>query len=192
MNKKLLLFLLGLVIIPAVVFGIAEPDADAIGKQFAKEHTGGVIGVHTLEEDITEQEEVRRAVLIIGGTVIDEEPYWKITSDKNHPRIFTDYTIKVDNVIKGGDKKQVKVTVAGGTLDGVKTKAGAPEITAGDEVIMVLGQSLESAFKGSYVPISISKSIYTVNEDGKAENQYSQRTGDEDVVKSRLAELASP
>ena len=57
---------------------------------------------------------------------------------------------------------------------------------------MVLGQDLESAFKGSYVPISISKSIYTVNEDGKAENQYSQRTGDKDAVKSRLAELASP
>lgn len=57
MNKKLLLSLLGLAIIPVIIFGIAEPDADAIGKQFAKEHPGVVIGVSTSEEDITEQEE---------------------------------------------------------------------------------------------------------------------------------------
>ena len=192
MNKKLLLPLLGLAIIPVIVFGIAEPDADTIGKQFAKEHAGGVIGVHTSEEDITEQEEVKRATLIIEGTIIDEKPYWKITSDKQHPRIYTDYIIEVENVIKGENKKQVKVTVVGGTLDDVKTESGAPEIATGDKVIMVLGQDLESAFKDSYLPISISKSIYTVNEDGKAENQYSQRSGDKDVVKSRLAELVSP
>ena len=56
-------------------------------------------------------------MLIIEGIIIDEEPYWKITSDKKHPRIFTDYTISVESVIKGKSKKQVKVTVAGGTLD---------------------------------------------------------------------------
>ena len=192
MNKKLLLALLGLAAIPVMIFSITTPDADVIGKQFAKEHAGGVIGVHTLEENITEQEEVRRAVLIIEGTVMEATPYWKITNDEKHPRIFTDYTIKVDSVIKGENKKQIKVTIVGGTLDGVKTKAGAPEVAKGDKVIMVLGQDLESAFKSSYIPISISKSIYLVDENGKAENQYSQRTGDKDIVKSRLAELASP
>lgn len=98
----------------------------------------------------------------------------------------------MENVIKGWDKNQVKVTIPGGTLDGVKTKSGAPEVTTGDNVIMILGQEIGSVFKDSYLPISISKSIYTINEDGKAENQYSQRTGNRDVVKSRLAELASP
>ena len=189
MNKKYLLSLLTLAIIPVFVLGLNGPDADTMGKQFAKNNPGVTIGVHSLEEDITEQEEINRATLIIEGTVLNTKPYWKIINDPDFPRIFTDYTIKVSEVIKGDPKKIVKVTLMGGNLDGVSTQTTAPEIVKGDRVIMILGQDLDSLFKGSYVPVSISKSTYIIDEKGNAKNINSDRTGDKGKVKDRLIEL---
>ena len=81
MNKKLLLPLLALGIIPVLALVMMEPDVDddALGKQFAEKYPGATIGVHISEEDASEQEEVNRASLIIEGTILDKKPYWKVS-----------------------------------------------------------------------------------------------------------------
>ncbi len=190
MNKKIILPFLALAIIPVLVFGFSQPSADELGKQFAKDHQGMTIGVHTLEEDITEQEEINRSSLVVEGEILNTKAYWINVNDQKYPRIFTDYTVQVDEVIKGDYKKIIKVTIGGGELDGVKTSTVAPELAKGDKVIMILGKDISSPFGDNYVPISISKSTYVIDEDGIAENKKSDRSDNKDKVKERLAKLA--
>ena len=114
MNKKALLPLLSLAIIPFLIIGVPYNDADKIGKQFAIDNPGVTIAVYTLEEDITEKEEIKRSQLIIEGTVIETKPYWKIIYSDSIPRIFTEFTIKVDDVLKGNlNDKTIKVVMQG-------------------------------------------------------------------------------
>lgn len=191
MNKKLLMPLLALAIIPAVVFGfgLSQPDADAIGKQFAADHPGISMGVSTTEEAITEDEEINRASLIVEGTVLNAQSKWVIIHNDQPPRIFTDYKILVDEVIKGQYKKVIKVTMSGGTLDGVTSKTSAPVLEKGDRVIMILGQDLNSLFGDNYTPVSISKSTYVIDETGNAENRQNDRSNDKEKVKERILDI---
>jgi len=191
MNKKLLLPFLALAVIPVLVFGVSQPSADEFGKQFAKEYQGMTIGVHTLEEAITEQEEINRASLVVEGTILNAKPYWVKINDHSYPEIFTDYTVQVDDVIKGAHKKVITVTIGGGELDGVKTATDSHELAKGDRVIMILGQDITTIFRDSYVPISISKSTYVIGDDDIAENKESDRTDKKDKVKERLTKLVA-
>ncbi len=79
---------------------IAEPDADSIGRRFAKEHAGGIMGVRPLEEDVAEPEVPTMEGTIMGGGVT----YWAAAGDKKHPRILACRAIKADGAIKGGDE----------------------------------------------------------------------------------------
>ncbi len=191
MNRRILLYLLAIAVIPVVGLGMIPDDADRIGKQFAADYPGVTIGVHSLEEDISEKEEINRASLIVEGTVLEAKPFWKIVHENSNPRIFTDYTIQVDDVIKGQDKRTVKVTMSGGSLDGIKSQTAAPELAEGDRVIMILGQDLASVFGDSYTPVSISKSTYVIDENDRAKNHMDDRTDDLEKVKSRIAKLAT-
>ena len=47
-------------------------------------------------------------------------------------------------------------------------------------------------FEDSYVPVSISKSTYVVDEKGNAKNKNSDRTGDIGKIKDRLVKLTKP
>ena len=107
MNKKLLLPLLPLGIIPVLLLLLMEPDvdADAIGKQFAEEHPGTTFGVLASKVDISKQEEVNEASLFIEGTILDEKPYWEVDVQRKYPQILTDYTVGVGDTIKGTSKK---------------------------------------------------------------------------------------
>ena len=194
MNKKPLLPLLALGIIPVLALVMMEPDVDddALGKQFAEKYPGATIGVHISEEDASEQEEVNRASLIIEGTILDKKPYWKVDDLKEYPRIFTDYTVGVDDTIKGPSKKTAKVTLVGGDLDTIKTATAAPELEKGDKVIMLLVQEFDTVFGDSYIPLSVSRSIYVIDENNTAQNYEFDRTGNKEDVKSRLAKLVGP
>lgn len=192
MSKKFLLPLLALVLIPVVLLDVEKPDADALGKNIAKKWPNSTMGIHVTEEAITEAEEVQRASLVIEGTVLNAQPYWQTTNDPDYPEIFTDYTISVDNAIKGTSKQTITVTLLGGFLDGITAKSPSPILAEGDRVIMVLGQDLRSLFHESYTPVSISKSIYLIDKNDYANNEnYPDRSGDREHVQSRLAKLAN-
>jgi len=189
MNKKILLPLLALAVIPVLAMGMMPDDADKIGKEFAANNPGVTIGVHTLEEEISEQEEVDRAELIVEGTIIAVKPYWKVIHNDTIPRVFSEFIIQVDNVIKGDIKgKTVKVVMTGGVLDGITTSTTGTEIENGSHVIMLLGKDLNSIFGDSYVPISVSKSTYII-EDGEAKNKQNDRSDNKDKVKERISNL---
>ncbi len=187
MNKKLLLPLLVLVVIPVLVF--SQPDADTIGKQFAVDNPGISIGVSTLEEALTEEQEINRASLIVEGTILEAKPYWKIIHNDKPPRIYTEFTVKVDDVIKGDINSQtITFVVGGGDLDGIISRTESVDLTVGEQVILLLGKDIHSIFGDTYNPISISKSIYKI-EDGQAINKLDDRTGNKDDVKERISDL---
>ena len=187
MNKKALLPLLSLAIIPFLIIGVPYNDADKIGKQFAIDNPGVTIAVYTLEEDITEKEEIKRSQLIIEGTVIETKPYWKIIYSDSIPRIFTEFTIKVDDVLKGNlNDKTIKVVMEGGILDGIITKTDAINLIPGTKVIMLLGKDVNDIFGDAYYPLSVMKSVYTIKDD-QATNKLDDRSGNKDEVKERIS-----
>ena len=187
MNKKLLSPLFALAILPVLIIGISD-DADKIGKQFAAENPGVTIGIHTFEEALTEKQEIDRAELIVEGTIIEARPYWKIIRDDSKPTIYTEFTVKVNDVIKGDANKDIlKVVLPGGVLDGITAKTESVEITLDSKVILLLGKDIDSIFGDAYSPISISRSIYIV-EDSQAVNKLDDRSGDKDKVKQRISD----
>ena len=187
MNKKLLLPLLALAVIPVLVF--SQPDADTIGKQFAVDNPGVSINVSTLEETLTEQQEIDRASLIVEGTILETKPYWKIIHNDKPPRIYTEFTVKVDDVIKGDINSQtISFVMGGGALDGITSRTESLDLTVGEQVILLLGKDISSIFGDTYNPISISKSVYKI-ENGQAINKLDDRTGNKDDVKERISDL---
>lgn len=193
MNKKIIISLVAIaVIIPVLGIGMLPDNADEIGKEFAANYPGATIGVHTLEENISEQEEVDRAELIIEGTVIEVKPFWKIIRDGKNPQIYTEYTVKVNDVIKGNTQDEnIKVLTVGGQLDGVTSTTEAISMEYDDNIILLLGKDLNSVFGSYYHPISVSKSTYIV-EDNVAKNKMTDRNMDKDLLKEKLERLAGP
>ena len=191
MNKKITLSLVAIaMIIP--VLGIEmlpdNVDADKLGKEFAANNPGATIMTSSLEERISEQEEVNRAQLIIEGVILEEKPFWKLDQGDKRPYIVTEYLVKVNDVIKGDVSvdQTVNVLMRGGTLDGVTSHNKSLDIEAGDNVIMILGQDLNSIWGGYYHPISVSKSTYVI-EDGIAKNHIPERNIEKTLLKERLA-----
>ena len=192
MNKVAIPVIIIAIAIPLLVVGLMPaPDADEIGKEFARNHPGAVIGFHVLEEDISEQEEVSRARIIIEGTVQEAKPFWKIDSGDEYPYILTEYTVKVNNVIKGNvlANQTIAVLMRGGTLDGITAHAESVDIGLGDSVIMLLGQDASSIWSNSYFPISATKSTYVLDGE-QAKNKIESRSMDETALKEKLARLS--
>lgn len=164
--------------------------ADRIGKQFAAKNPGVTIETHTLEEHLTERQEIDRAQLIIEGTVLEAMPYWKIIDDDSFPRIYTEYAVKVIDVIKGDtglNGKTVKVVMAGGKLDGITATTEAVELTEGANTILLLAKEPHTVYGEAYFPISVSKSIYKIEND-QAINKIDDRSNNKDEVKKRISD----
>ena len=194
MNKKIILSLVAIaVIIPVLGIGMIPDnvDADKLGKEFAANYPGATIMTSSLEERISEQEEVNRAQLIIEGVILEEKTFWKLEQGDKYPYILTEYVVKVNDVIKGDMSvdQTVNVLMRGGTLDGVTSYNKSLDIESGDNVIMLLGQDLNSVWGGYYHPISVSKSTYVV-EDEIAKNMMPERNMDKTLLKEKLERLA--
>jgi hypothetical protein len=194
MNKKIILSLVAIaVIIP--VLGITmlpdNDDADKIGKEFAANNPGVTIYTSSSEEQISEQEEVNRAQLIIEGIILEEKPFWKIDQGDKLPYILTEYVVKVNNVIKGNVSvdQTVNVLMRGGTLDGITSYNESLDIESGDNVILLLGQDFNSVWGGYYFPISATKSTYSVDDD-LAKNYLESKNMDKTLLKEKLERLA--
>lgn len=195
MNKKIVLPIVAVIAVLIPILGasmLLSPDADSIGKEFAANNPGAIIGVHTLEANISEREEIQKSEIIIEGTVVDIKPFWKVIRDDINPRIYTEYIVKVNDVIKGDVQAEqtVSVVMAGGYLDGVTTKTESPDIESGDDVIMILGKDISSVWGNSYHPVSVVKSTYIL-EDNEAKNKMASRTMDKTELKEKLIRLSA-
>lgn len=189
MNKTILLPLLALAILPVLAFGLVEDDADKIGKQFAANHSGLMMTTHTLEEDITETEEVKRAELIIEGTIKNVKPFWKIIREDADPKIYSEFTVKVDDVIKGEvNGNMIKVVMSGGQLDNVTSITEGTKMKKDNQVILLLAKDPNSVFGDNYSTISVSKSIYLID-DEFAKNKHEDRSDNKNKVKERISNL---
>lgn len=195
MKTKFLMLIAVIAVISVIVFSVPGQDtvdADKLGKQLAAKYPGSTIGVHSSEENITEQQEIDRSQLVIEGKILSADSYWKIVNPESNPRIFTDYRVQVLDVIKGSSDKVITVTMQGGIKDGITETPQSHLLEKGDTVIMVLGKDIFSIFGDKYTPISVSKSVYLIDESGNAENKLGERTNTKDIVKSRIANLVNP
>jgi hypothetical protein len=82
---------------------------------------------------------VERADLIVRGLVTRKEPRWIGRV------LYTQYELEVQETLKGAERKNVLVSVVGGTLGNVQlTVPGAPSLQAGDQIVF-FGQPLAGA-----------------------------------------------
>ncbi len=192
MNKKIIFPIIAItVIIPILAFITLTPDADKIGKEFATNNPGITIGMSSIEEDISEQIEIDRALLIIEGTVQEVSPFWKIDSGDEYPYIQTKYAIKISHVIKGDAKvdQSINVLMNGGTLDGITAYTESITLQQGDNVVMLLGKDEGSIWGDSYHPVSVTKSTYLL-EGEEAKNILESRTMDKADLREKLTQLS--
>src|SRR6516162_8577167 len=76
---------------------------------------------------------VKKAHTIVVGRVSNSRTYWS----PNKKLIFTNYTIQVDESIKGKAGRTLEVTTIGGKLDGVELHvAGMPAFKNGENAVV--------------------------------------------------------
>ena len=81
---------------------------------------------------------VKKAHTIVVGRVAGSRTYW--TTDRKF--ILTDYTIEVDESIKGQAGRTVAVTTVGGKIDDVELYvSGMPSFQKGEDAVVFLEQS---------------------------------------------------
>jgi hypothetical protein len=74
---------------------------------------------------------VQRADLIVRGQVTRKEPRWI------NRVLHTDYELEVQETLKGPARKNVVVSVVGGTMGNVELRVpGAPTLQAGDQLVL--------------------------------------------------------
>ena len=194
MKRKIVISIFAIVAAFAAAMPSILPDSDEaakLGKEFAAQYSGADISISVLEAEVSEQEEVNRAELIAGGTIIDIKPFWKIVREDSPPRIYSEYMLKVSDVIKGSVQEgdTVSVVMAGGSLDGIEMKyTDAPDLQQGDNVIMLLGRDA-SIYGSSYHPVSVLKSTYIID-GSEAKNNFASRNMDKELLREKLTQLS--
>ncbi|HEY2379777.1 MAG TPA: hypothetical protein VGK48_01225 [Terriglobia bacterium] len=81
---------------------------------------------------------VRRAHTIVAGRVVNSRTYWST----NRRLIYTNYTIQVDETIKGQSSRSIEVTTIGGKIGDVELHvAGMPSFQSGETAVVFVEQS---------------------------------------------------
>jgi hypothetical protein len=123
---------------------------------------------------------VRASDLVIQGRVVKTSSRW---GDEKHSTIWTDYVIKVRDVLRGnvqGDS--IVMTQQGGALEGKILRVGSnPELLEGDEVILMLAKAdfLHGMARGDsrpkYTIVGVAQGTYYLSRDrGVAFRDYAQ------------------
>ena len=97
---------------------------------------------------------VKKAHTIVVGRVSNSRTYWS----PNKKLIFTNYTIQVDESIKGKAGRTLEVTTIGGKLDGVELHvAGMPAFKNGENAVVFVEESA-----GYQTVLGLSQGKFTV------------------------------
>ena len=95
-----------------------------------------------------------RANVIVRGIVSDSETKWVARA------IYTEYTLQVQETLKGGARSTLTVAVLGGSMGNVELVIpGAPKLETGNEVVF-FGESFDS--QESFKPVGIFDGIVPV------------------------------
>ena len=102
---------------------------------------------------------VGRATQIIHGSVLTTDVHW---SDDGR-RIYTDATIEIHETLKGVSATIVVVRTLGGIVGGVgQMFPGAPKLTVGEEVVLLLQESAVPQPGAPKRIVGLSQGVYRV------------------------------
>jgi len=86
----------------------------------------------------------RKADVIGVGRCLESKVVWSA----DHTRIYTDWTVAVEQAVKGAPGAKLVVRQLGGELDGRgMIAAGVPRLVQGQEVVLFLGASQEQGVR---------------------------------------------
>lgn len=90
--------------------------------------------------EMTHEDMLERSTLVVQGEVTAQSEPFQITPiTGGDPSNFTDYTVAVDQVLRGAAGDTVTVRVQGGLVDGMSTVVeDAPELTVGKQLLLYL------------------------------------------------------
>ena len=86
----------------------------------------------------------RKAEVIVVGRCLASKVVW----NADHSRIYTDWTVALEQTVKGAPGAKLVVRQLGGELDGKgMTAAGVVKLEAGEEVVLFLGPGQEQGVR---------------------------------------------
>ena len=98
---------------------------------------------------------VSRAQLIVQGRIVG----LKYRYNEKLGMVYTDYTVRVEDVLKGKAKGKISFTVPGGTYKGiVQVVSGTPNFGTGDIVLLFL-----SKWKDSFSVVGLSHGAFFID-----------------------------
>ena len=141
------------------------------------------VGQHIERGPINLPEVVRRAVVIIRGTVASSRVEWV---DRT---IFTFHDVVVSETIKGATRTSITVAVPGGAIGNVRTVwPGAPAIRLGDELVF-----FGTAFRGrpAFEAVGLFDGLVEVHTDPGSGDRVVTPRGHPEKIEDFLSEVRS-
>ena len=115
---------------------------------FAPVFLCGLAGLQSATlERLSLEEMIARSTSIVQGKVTGS---WAAFSG---PVIYTHYTVQVSQRLKGAGSDSMEIVVPGGVANNLRqTFAGAPELKAGNEYVLMLWTGKEARLRSSDLP----------------------------------------
>ncbi len=173
MNKKILIPLATILVIPGAYFGGIIPMS------IVTEAYSPVYG----NEDL-----VDRSILVAHGTLGDSRSYveWEVSGNVAFPSVYTVWELHQSESLKGQYSKTMEFVVDGGTYNNISQESmHDTELNKRDEVIVFLSKDTDSIYKDNYYLTGIESGVYKIK-DGIAANSYVKSSYDVDSLKSEL------
>ena len=173
MNKKLLIPIAVVLVLPGMYFG-------------------GIIPMSVVTESyspvFSNEELAEYSGTIVHGTLADSSSYveWRVSGSVAVPSVYTVWTLEQIESFKGEGSKTVDFVVDGGTYNNIVQKAmHDTELNKGEEVVVFLLKDTDSVYKDNYYLTGIESGIYKIK-DGFATNSYVKSSYDADSLKEFL------
>ena len=133
------------IVLSTLILTITFTSVEVINRHNAK---NGLTCLYPIKyENIQDLKKDAIVDVIILGKVEAANPYKDYTTAKLGYLITTDYTIKVEQAIKGGKKGQVQVHQTGGKLgDEYLRKPDEPEMKIGDRAVLFLHEFSDGSY----------------------------------------------
>ena len=171
MNKKILITLVVILILPGLYFGGIIPIS-VMSDVYSPNYSG--------------EELVGRSELIAHGTLVSSSSYveWYANGNVVVPSVYTVWTMQSSELFKGQHSEIIEFVVNGGTYNNINQKTMQHiELNEEDDVIVFLSKDTDSIYKDNYYLTGIQSGVYMVKDD-VAINNYTKSVYDVDSLMS--------
>ena len=135
--------------------------------------------------EMTHEDMLESSALIVRGEVTAQSEPFEVTPDTGgDPRYCTDYTVAIDQVLRGAAGDTVTVRVQGEPVDGMDSTAqDAPELTAGKQLLLYLRDPGDADDGAYYYVTGLWRGVYEWQTSDEGEFYVNRRNANDEHLK---------